>query len=304
MLVYKEKNNLFYRLHTFTNILYISIILVLSFVFSNPIYLLGLFISIGLVIISSENLSEWNGYLKFSLILIAVIVIVNVVIVKAGSTVLYKGPKIFLLGRMKITLESLVYSVSMGIRLLVVISAFCFYTYGIHPDKLLNLFSKWGNKSVLVIILSTRLFPLMINDYKRISEVQRCRGVKLNTGSIWNRAKNMLPIYNILLLSSLERSFQIAESMYARGYGSGRRSVYKREMFRPRDFLIIISVLLAFIVGLFAFLKGWSNYVYYPRLRSFNSEEIVGAIITTFMLIFPVLLNWGWKRCKILKLKI
>ncbi|RKD21440.1 energy-coupling factor transport system permease protein [Caminicella sporogenes DSM 14501] len=304
MLMYREKNNLFYKLHPLTNLLYISLILFFSFIFSSPIYLLGLFISVGLVIISSENLSEWRGYLKFSLILIAIIIVVNVIIVKAGSTVLYRGPRLPVLGRIRITMEALIYAVGMGIRLLVVISIFCFYTYGIHPDKLLKLFSRWGNKSVLVITLSTRLFPLMISDYKRISEVQRCRGVKLNTGSLWNKAKNMIPIYNVLLLSSLERSFQIAESMYARGYGSGKRSIYKRELFRPRDFLIIISLFLAFVVGVFVFLRGWSSYIYYPKLQSFSLKETMGAFVVSFILTFPALLNWGWQRCKILKLKI
>lgn len=304
MLIYREKDNLFYKLHPFTNILYISLILFLSFIFSHPIYLFGLFISVGLVIISSENLSEWKGYLKFSLVLIVIIIVVNVIIVNTGSTVLYRGLRIPLLGRVKITMEALVYAIGMGIRLLVIISAFCFYTYGIHPDKLLKLFSKWGNKSVLVITLSTRLFPLMISDYKRISEVQRCRGVKLNTGGLWNKTKNMIPIYSVLLLSSLERSFQIAESMYARGYGSGQRSFYKRELFRPRDFLIITSLLLAFIIGLFAFLKGWSKYIYYPKLESFSFEEIIIAVIITFILMFPAILNWGWQKCRILKLKI
>lgn len=304
MLIYREKDNLFYKLHPFTKVFYVFSILLLSMMFSHPIYLLGLFFAIGLSIISSENLSEWKGYLKITTLIIIIIIVVNVIIVNTGSTVIYKGPKVPVLGRIKITMEAFVYAVGMGIRLLTIISIFCFYTYAVHPDKILKLFSKWGNKSVLVITLSTRLFPLMLADYKRISEVQRCRGVKLYSGGWMNRIKNMLPIISALLLSSLERSFQLAESMHARGYGSGHRTYYNKDIFKPRDYLIIFSILIALITSLWAFFNGLGRYNYYPKLQKIDLEEIRISAFITIALGFPAILNWGWKKCKILKLKI
>lgn len=304
MLVYREKNNLFYKLHPIALITYVCLIIILSMVFSNPIYLLGLLLSIGLVIVSSDNFSEWKGYLKISILMILIIMIVNVIVVNAGATVIYTGPRLPVLGIVKITMEALVFSIAMGIRLLVIISGFCFYTYAVHPDKVLRLFSKWGNKSVLVITLSTRLFPLMLEDFKRISEVQSCRGLKLNSGRWWERGKNTLPIFSILLLSSLERSFQLAESMHARGYGSGRRSSYKKDFFRPRDYLIILSIIFAVIVSLGCVLRGFNKYRFYPKLQSFDIQSMAAMGLLTLILIFPAILNWGWKRWKKLRLKI
>jgi len=273
-------------------------------VYSHPLYLCGILFAVGLVMISSDNLQEWKGYLKFSILMIIVILIVNVIVVNRGATILYRGPRLPVIGRIKITVEALAFAMGMGIRLLIIISGFCFYTYTIHPDGVLRLFSKWGNKSVLVITLATRLFPLMIEDYRRISEVQKCRGVKLNSGRWYERAKNTLPIFSVLLLSSLERSFQLAESMHARGYGSGNRSSYKKDYYRPRDYLILISVCLGILVGLWSFSKGLSTYKYYPRLQSFDIQSIVIVGILTLILSFPAVLNWGWKKWKILRLKI
>jgi len=182
----------------------------------------------------------------------------------------------------------------MSVRLLVIISVFCLYTYVVNPDKSLRLWGGLGSKSVLAITLSTRLFPLMIKDFQRISEVQRCRGAKLYSGKMWERIKNFLPIISILLISSLERALQISESMHARAYGSGPRSFYHKDLWHPRDFLILIVSAGGLLLGIWSYLKGWSAYAYYPALARYNLNEIIIAIIISISLMFPAVLNWGW----------
>lgn len=304
MLAYHEKDNLIHKLHPFTALALVAVITLLALIFSHPVYLVGLLIAVGMVIAASDNLSEWKPYLLISLGMIVAIVLINAVLVRAGSTVLLYGPRVPVLGQIRITLEAICYGLGMGIRLLVIISVFCFYTYALHPDKVLKLFSRFGNKSVLVIILSTRLFPLMIQDVKRITEVQCCRGVKLEQGSRWQRIKNRLPIINVLLLSSLERSLQVAESMQARGYGSGKRTYYSRDLWRPRDFIILFAAASALISGIWAALKGWSGYTYYPRLEKFRLDELKLAVVVVIALIVPAVLSWGWKKWPLLKSKI
>ncbi len=304
MLIYREKENLFYRLHSLTLILYTTTIMILSVIFNHPLYLLGLLLSVAITIISSDNYVEWKGYLKISSYMLLIILIVNVLFVKAGTTIIYKGPVIPVIGRIKITMEALIFGLSMGIRLMIISSIFCLYTYVVNPDKALKLFSKFGKKTIIVLTLSTRLFPLMLEDYKRITEVQKCRGAKLDSGKWLERIKNTLPIFSVLLLSSLERSFQLAESMYSRGYGSGERSIYRSEKMRPRDNIINTTVILTIILSILTYIKGWSQYEYYPKLQTIDTIEIKTAIIITILLIIPAILNWGWEKCKTLKLKI
>lgn len=304
MLAYREKDNLLHKLHPLTAVTYIAAIVILSLIFSHPVYLLGLFLAVGAAIAASGNLREWKPYLLVSLGMVAVIMLVNAVFVRAGSTVLLYGPRVPGLGKIKITLEAICFGAAMGIRLLVIISAFCLYTHAVHPDKVLKLFSRLGSKSVLAVTLSTRLFPLMARDALRIAEVQRCRGVKLDTGSRWQRLKNRLPIINVLLLSSLERSLQVAESMQARGYGSGKRTYYSRDLWRPRDFLILSAVAVSLAAGIMAALQGWSGYTFYPRLEEFRLDELKMAILVALTLTVPAVLGWGWKKWPLLKSKI
>jgi len=304
MLIYREKDNLIHKLHPFTILAFIGVVVILSLVLSNPVYLLGLFIAVGIVNIAADNFKEWKVYLKYCSVLIVLIIIFNALFTRTGATVLVQSPPIPLLGEIKITLEALAFGAGMGIRLLIIISAFCLYTYAVHPDKVLKLFNKGGNKSVLIIILSTRLFPLLIQDFNRITEVQRCRGVKFDTGTRWMRIKNILPVISVLLQSCLERALQLAESMYARGYGSGNKSYYSRELWRPRDYLTLGSLIICLAIGVFSAITGLASYTYYPQLSGINGREIVTTTMMTFALLVPAILNWGWNKWPLLRSKI
>jgi energy-coupling factor transport system permease protein len=302
--LYREKDNLIYKLHPFTIAFFIFAIFFLSLIFTHPVYLLSLLAVVFILIVDSGNFKEWKGYLKIAIPLVLIIIIINALFVRVGSTVIYSGPRLPFIGKVRITLEALAYGAGMGVRLMTIISIFCFYTYTVQPDRFMKLFSRFGNKTVFIVTLSIRLFPLMISDYRRIMEVQRCRGVKIDSGGFRNRIKNTFPIVSVLLLSSLERSFQQAESMYSRGYGSGKRTVYNRELWRIRDYMIIAMTVIAIIAGLASYIKGFGTYSYYPVLTHFDISEFNLLYIVITALIFPAILDWGWKKWPILKLKI
>ncbi len=304
MLAYREKDNLIHKLHPLTTVAFVMVIFILALVFSHPVYLLGLLLAVTAVIVAAGHYREWTSYLKFSLVMIAVIIMVNGLFVHAGQTIIFTGPKIGMLGSVKVSLEALAYGAGMGIKLLVIISSFCLYTYAVHPDKVMKLFGRRGDKSVLIITLSTRLFPLMTKDYFRIMEVQRCRGVKFEQGGWRRRVQNMLPIVSVMLVSSLERSLQLAESMHARGYASGPRTLYSRELWRPRDYLVLTAVGLGLVIGMGAALQGWSSYSYYPRLPAIHVDDVERAGLLVLILAIPAVLNWGWGKWPLLKSKI
>jgi energy-coupling factor transport system permease protein len=304
MLIYREKDNLIHKLHPFTILTFIGVVLMLTLVLSHPVYLFGLFIAVGIVIVTADIFKEWKVYLKYCSLLIVFIIIFNAIFIRIGETVLYKSPGLPLLGEIRVSLEALAFGAGMGLRLLIIISVFCLYTYAVHPDKVLKLFNQGGSRSVLIIILATRLFPLLMQDFYRITEVQRCRGVKFDTGTRWKKIVNLLPVISVLLQSCLERSLQLAESMYAKGYGSGNRSYYNRDLWRPRDYLILAGISICLVMGLFSALSGWSNYSYYPRVSGITEREIVITSIMTLTLMMPAILNWGCNKWPLLRSKI
>lgn len=302
----REKGLFLQSLHSVAALTYIAVLFLLAFVFSHPFYLAGLLLVTALAIWAADGLEAWESYLKVSLGMIVLIIIVNPLMVHAGETVLWYGPRIPVLGRLVITLEAICYGAAMSVRLLAVISVFCLYNLIMHPDKTLQLFSRLAHKSGLIISLATRMFPAMVRDVNSISEVQRMRGVDFASGNLKEKIKKYASLLNILLLSSLEGSLQIAEAMQARAFGSGPRSSYRRELFRPRDLLCLSGCGLALTSGLYGFFKGYGTYEYYPQLGYLidGSMNLLVLAVLLIGLLVPVALSWGWKHCRYLKSKI
>ena len=304
MIIYKKKDNLIYNFHYLTMLIYISMMLFLSLLFSHPLILLALFVSVVMVVISADIIKEWWEYLKFSIGFILLIVLINCIFVRLGTTVLFTGPYLPGLGKIRITLESLCYGMGMSIRLLLIISVFCLLNHVVNPDKVAKLLSRWGSKTTLALCLALRLFPIMREDFARITEVQQSRGVDFQKAKGVKKIKKYISVMGIMLLSSLERAFQQAESMQARGYGLKGRTTYIPDFWKPRDYILIgISTLgVCFIVYLL--FLGYGNYNYYPHLQSITIKDIYLTMLLFLIFSFPAILAWGWGKWPILKSKI
>lgn len=298
---YHERDNLIYKLHPITMVVFVMAVIILAMIFSHPVFLAGLFMAVACVIVASGDFETWKVNLKICVMMALVIISINALFSPAGSTVLLHCTLVPGLTDIQVTKEALAYGIGMSLRLIIIISAFCLYTCVVNPDKILGMFGCCSNKSVLAISMCTRLFPLMLEDFKRIAEVQRCRGVTYNSGKWMERIRNLLPVCSVLLLSSLERSMQQAESLYARAYGSGSRTFYNRELWRPRDYLTLTVILIAFLAGIWSAVRGWSVYNYYPVLNDIFINEIITAFVLSLAFTLPAILNWGWNKWPLLR---
>jgi energy-coupling factor transport system permease protein len=146
----------------------------------------------------------------------------------------------------------------------------------------------------------------MARNQASIREVQMMRGVNFSAGGIKERLKKYSFLVNVLLLSSLEGSLEIAESMQARAFGSGPRTCYKRETWRPRDTFCLSSSLVALGIAAWGVAHGIGVYQYYPHLGPLINGKITIVLLAAvlFPLTIPVLLSWGWHHCFYLKSKM
>lgn len=303
MYIYQDKHTLLHKLHPLTLILYIVIVSVLSLIFSHPGFLLFMFIGLLSVIIAADIVKEWFGYFKISLAFIVIIIIVNSIVVQAGSTVLLWGPVIPGLGKIRITLEAIFFALTMGLRLMVIITAFCLLTYVLNPDRGLQMLGAAGKHTALVLTLTVRLFPLLVSDFRRIYDVQRTRGVKFN-GRLKENIRNFFPVINAVLLSSLERSFQLAEALHSRGFGAGKRTHLQTDFFRPRDIIIISVTMVLVVTGIFLFMEGHASFVFYPRLQPIQSQDMMLAAGYGILISVPAVLHWGWTKFRLFQSKM
>lgn len=302
---YRDRGLFLQSLHPGVALFYIGTLLVLALIFAHPLYLTGILLVTIVTVQAAGGLAAWEGYMKLALAMVFVIMLFNPLLAQAGATVIWHVPEP-VPGRLTVTLEAVCYGAAMGMRLLDIISIFCLYNLIINPDRLLSLFSRFASKPVLVVSLAARLFPVMAATMNNIREVQQLRGVDFKSGSVKERLVKYTAMFNILLVSALEDSLELAEAMHARAFGSGPRSSYRRECLRPRDLLCLGGALFSLGTAVYALVSGLGAYVYYPRLDSPASGTAAVLVLLAVLagLVLPAGLNWGWVHWPCLKSKI
>src|SRR5437660_4482691 len=106
-------------------------------------------------------------------------------------------------------------------------------------DALPNAPSRTGT----AIAASLNLVPSIVASFAEVSEAQRSRGWRPRGPRSW--AEVVVPV----VLTSVESSIQLAESMEARGFASTPRTSYERSRLDRSDWLVVTVSGLA-VVGL------------------------------------------------------
>ncbi|AOY77661.1 energy-coupling factor transporter transmembrane component T family protein [Clostridium formicaceticum] len=306
MYVFEKKDIFFQRLHPMTLLFYIMMIVIGAIMTTHPILLIFFMIGVIFILIASKNFETWLKSLRVYAYMVIMLMIVHLFISNMGATVLWRGPIVPVLGRIIISLETLMFGLVMGLRLFIIFSTFIFYNRVVDPDKALSLFSKVFPKSALLVALTTKTIPYMSQQLQGAAEIQQCRGVQYYTGSRINRIKNRLPLVKVLLLSSLEDSFNLGESMQARAYGCGPRSCYYALAFGTRDLLVFFSSMMILLGLVWSKMYGYTEIVFYPKIGMLlvSREHMYMMFVIGFFLIFPAILAWGWEKWDYLRLKI
>ncbi|MFC3040892.1 energy-coupling factor transporter transmembrane component T family protein [Virgibacillus xinjiangensis] len=103
----------------------------------------------------------------------------------------------------------------------------------------------------LMMSISLRFIPTLMQETEKISKAQASRGVDFRTGSIKERAKAVVPLLVPLFVSAFKRAEELAMAMEARGYQGGEGRTKLRELkIESRDIWVIILFIIA-LIGLF-----------------------------------------------------
>lgn len=301
------QNNDFWRsLHPATFLIYMIMVITVAVVANHPLILIVTLAAVILGIASTGGFKAWLGSLRIFIWMILIIALVNIIVNPGGATVLLASGNIPLLGRVALTAENLLFSLVMGIRLLVIYSLFILYNKAIDPDRLLALFSRIFPRSAIMAAMAARTMPGIAGRMKRIWETQRARGVNINGGNSIAKVKSRLPLVRVLLHSVLEDSFNMGESIQARAYGSGPRTSYHREAPVRRDY--ILMAVLAAALGCFViiFIMGWGMMNFFPVLgyEGLSLAQVFAIFFAGILLSVPALLSWGCNKWDYLRWKI
>jgi len=223
------------------------------------------------------------------------ILLINPLFSKSGKTVLYKGPYIPLLGKIKITTEALAFGATMGLKLICIVFIFFLYSILTDRDDTFVFFSKYAHKMTLMLSMANNIFHRLMLDIKRVKEVMILRGVRFEQKNLWKRIQAYYPILNVILISALEGSIDRAEALYSKQYGTQKRTFYESLQMKRIDHILNSIHLLLFILFVLSILKGYGDYQFYPSLQAFQKRDLFFLTAVNISLWMHLVMIWGCK---------
>lgn len=158
---------------------------------------------------------------------------------------------------LRITSEGISVSIVMIIRIVMLIAGSSLLTYTTSPitltdavERLLSPLKKFRfpvHELAMMMSIALRFIPTLIEETDKIISAQKARGAEIDTGSIANRAKNLVSILVPLFISAFRRADELATAMECRCYCGGEGRTRLRQLkSAPRDY-IALAVTISFL---------------------------------------------------------
>lgn len=250
----------FERCHPAVNLIYFAAVLVGMITFQHPVFLV---ISFLCAYAYSVKRNGWKAVV-FNLCLLPFVVAFALYYssyTHFGMTVLWQN---FVGNNM--TQESLVYGFVLGVTGAGVCIWFSCVFSVFTTDKVVYLFGKVSPRLSLFLAILLRMIPRIKNEAKRINMAQQGIGRGANQGNLWQRLRNSLRIFSMLITWTIDSLTIAAESMRSRGSSLRRRKAFSIYRFDNRDRLFVIGLFLCLTLTMMAVLLGQTDMVYDPKI--------------------------------------
>jgi energy-coupling factor transport system permease protein len=171
------------------------------------------------------------------------VLVISPFLQSTGTTVLWSGPIVPVLGPLDVTTEELRVAALNGLRLTALALAFSAYVLLLDHDRLIAS-ARFARRSSLAVALATRLVPTLERDAIGLSEAVRGRGLRVS--GVRGHARLLSP----LVAGSLERASNLAEAMEARGFGRAGATRVPAPPWSSLDRVAVAGSLLLVLAGL------------------------------------------------------
>jgi energy-coupling factor transport system permease protein len=209
----------------------------------NPLHLVLVLLCIAVVEAATPAATDRRAApiapLRFALLVTATSAALNALSVRYGDTVLLRLPAWLPLLGGTVTLEALAFGALSGLTLAGLFVGFMVAQRSLPTSALVGLIPRAFYPLAVVAAIAITFVPTTLRQARQIREAQAIRGHRLQ------RLRDWLPLLLPLLIGGLERAFQLAEAMAARGFASAGRA---------QDATALRA---AMVAGLAALLAGW-----------------------------------------------
>ena len=250
----------FERCHPAVNLIFFAAVVASMITFQHPVFLV---ISFLCAFAYSVKRNGWKAVV-FNLCLLPFVVAFALYYssyTHFGMTVLHQN----MVGN-NMTLESLVYGAVLGVIGAGVCMWFSCVFSVFTTDKVVYLFGKVSPRLSLFLAIALRMIPRIKKEAKRINMAQQGIGRGVNQGNLWQRIRNSLRIFSMLITWTIDSLTIASESMRSRGSSLRGRKAFSIYRFDNRDRLFVIGLFLCLTLTMMAVLLGQTDMVYDPKI--------------------------------------
>ena len=250
---YIPGNSIIHRLDPRSKLLAMFLFILLIFWANNLVTNLLLFVFVfSLVLLSKVPLKFFLKGIQSMVFIIAFTTLFQLFLTSGGAT-------IFQFAFIRITEAGLSQAGIIFSRFILIIFFSTLLTLTTTPLSLSDAVESWlkplkvfkvpAHEIGLMLSMSLRFVPTLMDDTTRIMNAQRARGVDFGEGKLVQKVKSIIPILIPLFASSFKRADALAIAMEARGYNGGEgRTRFRRLAWKRNDSLAIISLLILAIL--------------------------------------------------------
>lgn len=260
----------FCELNPMVTLLYFAAGLCLVIFTQNPILLLISFEFTLIFSVFYGNFAKTLRFLGSCVPLLLAVFIITPLFSHRGETVLFMLPS----GN-AFTLESVIYSASGALALMCALLMFKVYAPLISSENIYAVLGKISPHIALFFTSALRFFPKITCSFRAAYSIKSAKSDKF-TDKI--RAVGACTISCAAL--SLEDSVKTVQSMKSRGYGTGKRSFYRKNRFCTADYVFLLFELTLLIMLIFAGIGGSLKCTFYPQFSlEFSAQTAFGFIL-------------------------
>ncbi len=160
------------------------------------------------------------------------------------------GEPLIELGFIKITLNGILNSILIAVRIVALILVSSILTFTTSPTQLTDAIERLlkpltyikvpVHEFAMMMTIALRFVPTLLEETDKIMSAQKARGADMESGGIMQRVKALIPILIPLFVSAFRRAFDLATAMESRCYVGGEgRTKMKSLKFGRIDFITI-----------------------------------------------------------------
>ncbi|HEY2599079.1 MAG TPA: energy-coupling factor transporter transmembrane component T [Candidatus Dormibacteraeota bacterium] len=251
---------------------------------TNPAYKALVLVAALAALATGVGLRRTRGVLIGVVLVAAFAVLLNFVSAHLGTTVLFALPdQIPALGG-PYTLEALAFGATGGLTVAAAILGAAPFSLLLPSHEVMDALPAALSRTGAAIAASLNLVPAVASSFVQVAEAQRLRGWRPRGPRSWSEI--VVPV----VLTSVEGSIQLAESMEARGFGSGPRTAVKPRRMQRRDWVLVGACGGALAIFTISQAVGWAAPWYaYPTL---TAPSIDARPLAACLLLFAPVLIW------------